>query len=562
MSVYKGICASNGIGIGKAYYLEDKKIITIPQVRIQNSEKQQGWTRFENSLNYIKQVVELKSQCDNKDLQEIAQTYLLMLNDTVFIDEIKNEYNIYSYNIEHIVYKVLNTYAEKLRAIDDDYFKERAFDITDIFTKVIYHMMGFKERDFEDIPAGSIIVANNIQPSDAIEIFKQKISGIVSNEGGINSHLSILARSYNIPFIFGVDVLKILQSEKITKDSFIIIDAEKGQTIFNAQEKQMKEYITLKEEQLLHKKELDKYINKKAITKDNVLFSLMANIGSVEELKNVIEQGADGIGLLRTEFLFMQAQDRNELLSEEEQYNIYSKILSEMGDKPVIIRTLDAGGDKVLQSLELKNEVEANPLLGNRAIRFCLSHEDIFRTQLRALYRASIYGNLKIMIPLISVEEQIIQAKKIIEQVKEELLNENQDIKTDVPVGIMIETPSAAICADRLAKHCDFFSIGTNDLTQYTLAVDRENLLVSNIFDDLNPAVVLLIKHTFECAKKADIDVSVCGELAGQLEGIKILGGIGIRHLSMTATKLCQTKAMLINTSIEDMEKSLSCILS
>lgn len=555
MNIYKGISASSGIGIGNAYFLENKKTISIPQVKIQSNEKSQGWQRFENSLSIIKSRVEEKSaSCDDPEILELTQTYLLMLNDTVFIDEIKNEYNVNFYNIEYTIHKVLETYADKLRSIDDDYFRERAIDVTDIFTKVIYHMMGFTERDFSTISDNSIIIANNIQPSEAIEILKKNISGIIINEGGINSHLSILARSHNIPLVFGIDVLHVLKNHRISKNSVFIVDGNSGEVIFNALESQITEFKTKQLEEQEKKTQLMKYINTPAITKDGDKFTLLANIGSSEEVEFVLSNGAEGIGLLRTEFLFMEASDSNELLTEETQYKIYSDILKKMGDKTVVIRTLDAGGDKVLQSPSLEVETEANPLLGNRAIRFCLSRKDIFISQLRAIFRAAVFGNLKIMIPLISTVSQFEETLEVIDGVKKQLLKENIPCKIDIPLGIMIETPSAAICADKLATMCDFFSIGTNDLTQYTLAVDRENLSVSNLFDDLNPAVLNLIKHTYLCAEKAGISVSVCGELAGNLKGAQVLGGIGIRQLSMTSTKICATKAMLAETTIEQMK--------
>ncbi|NLM00724.1 MAG: phosphoenolpyruvate--protein phosphotransferase [Treponema sp.] len=559
MNVYKGICASSGIGIGTSYFLEEKKEISIPCIKIQDSEKDLGWKRFEHSLNIIKSSVEKKAQCKNKELQEIAQTYLLMLNDSVFIDEIKNKYNSCSYNIEYIIYKVLNIYADKLRETNDDYFRERAFDVTDVFTKVIYQMMGFSERDLSKIPENSVIIAQTIQPSDAIEIFKQKITAIVLNEGGVNSHLAILARSHNIPLVFGIDVSMILQKHDFSGDSKIVVDANSCNVIFNASEEQIKNYTELQNKENIRKKEMIHFASKTAKTKDGEVFKLMANIGSIEEVKFAIENGADGIGLLRTEFLFMQANERDELLTENEQFEIYSEILKQMKGRPVVIRTLDAGGDKIIHIHDYKFEKEANPLLGNRAIRFCLARKDIFKTQLRALFRASSFGNLSIMIPLISTTEQFEETKKVIDEVKKELTKNFSETKLNlnVPIGIMIETPSAAICSDKLASMCDFFSIGTNDLTQYTLAVDRENLSVANLFDDLNPAVVILIKHTFESAKKHNIPISVCGELAGRTEGTKVLGGIGIRTLSMTSTKICETRHMLSNVSTSEMQSAV-----
>jgi phosphotransferase system enzyme I (PtsI) len=299
------------------------------------------------------------------------------------------------------------------------------------------------------------------------------------------------------------------------------------------------------------------YVGKPALTKDNIQFHLFANIGSVEEADTAIKNGADGIGLLRTEFLFMQAQDRNEILTEQTQFEFYKQILQKMGDKPVTMRTLDAGGDKVIHGMDDSTFQEKNPLLGNRAIRFCLSRPDIFKTQLRALFRASIYGNLQILFPLISTVEQYYEIQKIVREVKISLKADELEFKPDIPLGIMIETPSAAVCADLFAPLCDFFSIGTNDLTQYTLAVDRENLAVASLFNEVCPCVVRLIKNTVEAANKFKIPVTVCGEFASRKEGIKVLGGLGIRNLSMTPIKINESKELLSLLTKTDMEKQV-----
>ncbi len=560
MNLYQGISASSGIGIGNAYFLENTQSFPIPQLLIKDNEKEKSWKRFLNSLENIKKELEQSSDASNKDQSMISETYLMMLNDTIFLSEIKSAFYSSSFNIEYIVNKVVLEYAEKLRSLEDQYLMERAFDITDIFTRVIYNMLGYKIRKVTSIPEHSIIIAHAIQPSEAIEILKQNISGIVLNEGGVNSHLAILARSYGIPAIFGIDTFKIFNLKSFNTATQVIVDSNSGKVIIYPDEMTCKLYTEKKQIEQKAVERMNAYVGKPALTKDNVQFSMFANIGSVEEADNAIKNGADGIGLLRTEFLFMQAQDRNEILTEQTQFEFYKQILQKMGDKPVTMRTLDAGGDKVIHGMDDTYQ-EKNPLLGNRAIRFCLSRPDIFKTQLRALFRASVYGNLRILFPLISTVDQYLQIQKIVHEVKISLKTDEIEFKEDIPLGIMIETPSAAVCADLFAPLCDFFSIGTNDLTQYTLAVDRENLSVASLFDELCPCVIRLIKHTLESANKFKIPVTVCGEFASRKEGIKILAGLGIRNLSMTPTKINEAKEFLSLLTIPDMEKQIQDLL-
>lgn len=554
MNLYQGVSASSGIGIGNAYFLENTQSIPIPQLLIKDNEKEKSWKRFLNSLENIKKEITNSSDNANKEQNKISETYLMMLNDTVFISEIKSAFYSSGFNIEYIVNKVVLEYAEKLRSLEDQYLTERAFDITDIFTRVIYNMLGYKMRKISSIPEHSIIIAHTIQPSEAIEILKQNISGIVLNEGGVNSHLAILARSYGIPAIFGIDTFKIFNLKSFNTATQVIVDSNSGKVIIYPDEMTCKLYTEKKQSEEKASERMTAYVGKPALTKDNIEFQLLANIGSVEEADTAIKNGADGIGLLRTEFLFMQAQDRNEILTEQAQFEFYKQILQKMGDKPVTMRTLDAGGDKVIHGMDDSFQ-EKNPLLGNRAIRFCLSRPDIFKTQLRALFRASVYGNLRILFPLISTVDQYCEIQKIVRDVKISLKSDEIDFKPDIPLGIMVETPSAAVCADLFAPLCDFFSIGTNDLTQYTLAVDRENLAISSLFNELCPCVIRLIKNTVEAANKFKIPVTVCGEFASRKEGIKVLGGLGIRSLSMTPVKINESKELLSLLTKADMEK-------
>lgn len=548
MNIFKGISVSNGIGIGNIFFLENLQEINIPKSKVLKTEKKIGWNKFLNALEAIKTHINKKSKSSNSEQEKILQSYLLMLSDNVFINEIQNAYDNNDFNIEHTVSFVVNNYAQKLKNTEDAYLKERATDIEDIFTRVLHYMLGFDFFDFDFIPENSIIVAHSIQPSQAMEILKQNIAGLVLNISGQNSHLAILARSYGIPAIFGINTLEIEHDV-----SCAILDGLTGTFIVSPDEKTLSLYTNKKQaEKDLNEKRLS-LRNKKAISKDGINFNIYANVGSLEDVEKALEFGADGIGLFRTEFLFMQADDKNELLTEETQFEAYKKVLQLMKEKPVTIRTLDIGGDKLLHASSLKTEKECNPLLGNRAIRFCLSNTDIFKTQLRALFRASIFGNLKIMLPLLTTTEQIIETHKIVKAIKTELKQKNIPFAENVPLGIMVETPSAAICSDLFAPLCNFFSIGTNDLTQYTLAVDRENVALSSLYNELDVSVLRLIKQTVLSAQKGNIPISVCGELASNPKGIQILSGLGIRSFSMTPHKICEIKEFLSKNTISDM---------
>jgi phosphotransferase system enzyme I (PtsI) len=481
-----------------------------------------------------------------------------MLNDQEFINQIKLNFDNSSYNVDFIVDSVVNESASLLRHTNDEYLSQRADDILDVFGKVIDRILGNKIENIQDIDANSIVVSQNISGSFAISLFQKGIKGLLLSDGGLSSHTAILARSYGIPFIFGIHKL----SEHISHGDTIILDANEGSVYISPDLKTIEKYQKLKKEAEERENLLAQYINKKGKTKDKVEINLFANIGSVEEADLALKHGAEGIGLFRTEFLFMDAERPSDLLDETKQYQVYSEVLKIMGEKPVVIRTLDAGGDKVLSVTEnsiskngkktkyIKPEIEENPLLGNRAIRFCLGQKDIFKTQLRALLRASIDGNLSIMLPLVTHKEQILETKALIDEIKKELTEKNIAFKKDVPLGIMIETPAAAILAEDFAEIVDFFSIGTNDLTQYTLCVDRENTGVSALYQEMHPAVLALIEMTSKAAKKHNIPISVCGEMAAREDEIKALLKRGIRSLSMRANKISEVKAFLETISL------------
>lgn len=561
MNILSGISASKGLAIEKAHFIVQAKRKQVEKTRISQSEKEAQWKKFQEALELTIKDFSLLLQTNNPDEKKLIETYLLMLNDQEFINQIKLNFDNSSYNVDFIVDSVVNESASLLRHTNDEYLSQRADDILDVFGKVIDRILGNKIENIQDIDANSIVVSQNISGSFAISLFQKGIKGLLLSDGGLSSHTAILARSYGIPFIFGIHKL----SEHISHGDTIILDANEGSVYISPDLKTIEKYQKLKKEAEERENLLAQYINKKGKTKDKVEINLFANIGSVEEADLALKHGAEGIGLFRTEFLFMDAERPSDLLDETKQYQVYSEVLKIMGEKSVVIRTLDAGGDKVLSVTEnsiskngkktkyIKPEIEENPLLGNRAIRFCLDKKDIFKTQLRALLRASIDGNLSIMLPLITHKEQVLETKALIDEIKKELTEKNIAFKKDVPLGIMIETPAAAILAEDFAEIVDFFSIGTNDLTQYTLCVDRENTGVSALYQEMHPAVLALIEMTSKAAKKHNIPISVCGEMAAREDEIKALLKRGIRSLSMRANKISEVKAFLETISLKSL---------
>jgi phosphotransferase system enzyme I (PtsI) len=558
MNILSGISASKGLAIEKAHFIVQAKRKQVEKTKISQSEKEAQWKKFQEALELTLKDFSLLLQTNNPDEKKLIETYLLMLNDQEFINQIKLNFDNSNYNVDFIVDSVVNESASLLRHTNDEYLSQRADDILDVFGKVIDRILGNKIENIQDIDANSIVVSQNISGSFAISLFQKGIKGLLLSDGGLSSHTAILARSYGIPFIFGIHKL----SEHISHGDTIILDANEGSVYISPDLKTIEKYQKLKKEAEERENLLAQYINKKGKTKDKVEINLFANIGSVEEADLALKHGAEGIGLFRTEFLFMDAERPSDLLDETKQYQVYSEVLKIMGEKPVVIRTLDAGGDKVLSVTEnsiskngkktkyIKPEIEENPLLGNRAIRFCLGQKDIFKTQLRALLRASIDGNLSIMLPLVTHKEQILETKALIDEIKKELTEKNIAFKKDVPLGIMIETPAAAILAEDFAEIVDFFSIGTNDLTQYTLCVDRENTGVSALYQEMHPAVLALIEMTSKAAKKHNIPISVCGEMAAREDEIEALLKRGIRSLSMRANKISEVKAFLETISL------------
>lgn len=560
MNIFLGVSASSGISTGKAFVIPEQVERVIPQFPVSLGQIQQEWERFSKAKakitdKIVKQLEGLNPDSKQDKIQrELLETYLLMLDDPVFLQEVKQNLEANPFNIEYILDKKTEDYADRLRNSGNAYLTERAQDICDIFGSVLNELLNIHVFNIEQVPDGAVIVARDLSPSDAIIFTKRKIVGLALAEGGTTSHVAILARNYGIPAVFGL--------ENITKEVIIgeklIVDGTAGELIVSPDAQTLSDYNEKIQKEIEHKERIKKFRDIPAQTKDGTKFTLLANIGTPEEAKLALENGADGIGLFRTEFLFMQettsATMRNHVLTEDEQFEIYRQVLETMQGKPVTIRTLDAGGDKIISSLDLPTSSEKNPLMGLRAIRLTLNYPKLFKSQLRALYRASVYGNLKIMLPLITSIEQVVKAREIIAEVQAELENEEIPFNKDVPVGIMVETAAAGITADCFAKVSDFFSIGTNDLTQYTLGVDRENLLVSHLYNEFHLAVLRLIQHTIEAADAEKIPVSVCGEMAAKTDSVLVLAGMGIRTLSMGINNIPYVKELLSSISVKELQ--------
>lgn len=566
METYKGLSASEGIGFGEVFLVPSPAPRLIPQYKIQDADIDAEWQRLEAALARVKQRLEAQSATADSQYAAILETYIVMLMDVEFLSQVKSLLVKSLQNIEIVLQKKAAEMAEILRGAGDEYLAERARDITDVFSQVVDELLGYKPFDYDLVPENSVVVADSVSPADAVVLFKKNLRGLVACEGGVSSHLAILARNHRLPAVLGIKSI----TDKLESGQQVIVDGSEGLVIVQPDERTLKKYQKSEAAKQKEEKSLSKLKHKAATTKDGVAFTLLANIGSPEEAQLALDEGAEGIGLFRTEFLFMGAvQDARKSgsssvhsVSELAQLAAYRQVLETMGNRPVVIRTLDAGGDKLIKDAGFDSEPEQNPLLGKRAIRLTLANKSLFKRQLRALYRAGVYGDLRIMIPMITHLSQIKATLEIIREAKEELQKEGIAFNPDVPVGIMVETAAAAVSADIFAQYSDFFSIGTNDLTQYVLGIDRENPSVAELYDDKNVAVLRLIKHTVACADKAGISVSVCGEMAGTADRALLLAGLGVRTLSMSSVRIGAIKKALASHSIKELEDMAQRALS
>ena len=559
MKIIMGIQAASGIGVGQAFVLPESQPRKISQRKIAQEEVESEWQRLEGACDSVREDLSAKISSDtiSSDQREVFEAYKLMLSDVVFMQELKDFFSRKLLSIEFSLSRKVEEYAQMLRGSKNDFLAARAQDIEDVFNHVLNILTDYHPFDIEQVPEGSVVVARTMQISDTMILGRKKIKGIALTEGSSASHVAIIAKSYSIPVVVGIEHIETL----VETGDTVIVNGDTGEFIVNPDTATLtgvNARILSEEKQL---QTLRKLKDVPAQTEDGTVFKLMANIGTTEEAEAALENGADGIGLFRTEFLFINeaktinkhATTYSSSMSEEAQFEAYKRVLQTMAGKPVTIRTLDIGGDKILETSELPAIHEKNPLMGLRAIRMSLYCPAVFRTQLRALYRASVYGDLRILLPLITDVSQLETALGIAKGIRISLGEEGIPFNPDVPIGAMVETAAAAICSDCLAQKAAFFSLGTNDLTQYVLGVDRENQAVAPLYNEFSLAVLRMIRSTIFNANKVGIPISVCGEMAGSKESAVVLAGMGIRELSMAPKQIPVIKEMLSHFSIDEL---------
>ena len=545
----KGKGISEGIGIGKALVIKKEKI-KIEKSKIDDVSKE--LEKLNVSLNsVIKETEQLKEKSNNEQKQ-ILEAYLMILQDETLLQKAKELIEKEKMNCVYAVEQGLGEIITNFRNIPDEYISERANDIEDIKNRIISKLLKIEENDLGEIEPSTIIVTQELTTSDTAKINMKNMSGIISEIRGTNSHVSIIARNKQIPMIIRIeDVVN-----QIKDGDVVVINGKTGEVHVNPTIEEMVEFEKQQKEEKEEKTKLEEYKNKVAVTQDGYQVEVSSNIGKTADLEDVLKVGADGIGLFRTEFLFM---DCEQMPTEEEQFENYKKIAETMKDKLSIIRTLDAGGDKNIQYLNL--EKEDNPFLGYRAIRLCLTNPEMFKNQLRAILRASEYGNLAIMFPMISTIDELRDAKRILEECKKELDEKDIKYNEEIKVGMMIEIPAAAIMAEVFAKECDFFSIGTNDLIQYTMAAERGNTQIANLYTKNHPAVIKLIKHTIDAAHQNGIFCGMCGEAASNFQYIPLLIGMGLNEFSMNSSAILQAKKTITELNKTECEKLVGEVL-
>ncbi len=545
----KGKGVSKGIGIGHTKVLKNEEV-KLTDFKVDDKENELNYFRkcLNNVIEDTKKVIEKLSGTE----ADIMNAYLMILQDPTLTAETERLIQEEGYNAGYAAKVGFETVEEVFKNMDDEYMSARASDIEDMKQRVVNKIINKAEIDLSNLPENTVLVGKDLSTSDTAKLNLKTIAGIIIENGSENSHVSIMARTHEIPAIVGVKGAL----DSIPNDSDIAINGETGEIFINPSPEEISKLTKIKNELKDEKGNLAKFKNKKSITKDGYKTEVVANIGTPKDMDATIENGAEGVGLFRSEFLYM---DSESMPTEEEQFEAYKEVLEKAEGKRVIVRTLDIGGDKDLKYLNL--DKEDNPFLGYRAIRICLREPEIFKVQLRVLYRASIYGKLAIMLPMISSVDELRSAKAIINEVKEELKSKNIKFDKNVKVGIMIEIPSAAIMAEELAKECDFFSIGTNDLIQYTVAVERGNEKISNLYTKFHPAVIRLIKMAIDGAHKSKIFCGMCGEAAADERFIPLLVGLGLDEFSMNPTKILNSRKMIRNLNHKECKKLVQEIL-
>jgi phosphotransferase system enzyme I (PtsI) len=535
----KGIAASKGYAIGKVALKEHEEIV-ITERKINNLEEEKARLQkaielSRQQLNKIKEKAEAEIGAEEA---AVFESHMMLLDDPEFVGAIEANVEAGMINAEKALTDVVDMFVGIFASMDDEYMRERAADVKDVGNRILNNLLGKSMEGMNNLENNTIVVAHDLTPSDTAALDKSKVVAFLTNIGGRTSHSAIMARTLEIPAIVGLGDITVA----VKDGDKVIVDGVEGVVIINPTDEQVEEYNSRKAKFEAEKEELRKLVNVETRTKGGKRIEVVGNIGQPQDVLKVIENGGEGVGLFRTEFLYM---DRDTMPTEEEQFEAYRFVAEKLEGKPIVIRTLDIGGDKKLPYLPMPDEM--NPFLGYRAIRICLDRVDLFKIQLRALLRASAFGNIKIMFPMISSVSEFLEAKKILAVCMEELKAEGKVFNEKLETGIMIEIPSAAVMADEFAKYVDFFSIGTNDLIQYTLAADRMNEKVSYLYDPMHPAVLRLIKMTIEAAHAAGKWCGMCGEMAGDEDAIPTLVEYGLDEFSMSASSILRAKQIITN---------------
>ena len=543
----QGIAASDGIAITKVYTLTEPDL-SFTKVSVEDTDKE--ISRLEEALAVSTKEIELIKETALKNLGEeeaqVFEAHLMVLSDPELVGQVKDAITSQKVNAEHALKEVSDMFISIFAGMEDNpYMQERAADIRDVSKRILANLLGVKIPSPATIKDEVVVVAGDLTPSDTAQLNRQYVKAFVTDIGGRTSHSAIMARSLEIPAIVGTKEITSLAKD----GDLIIIDGLSGDVFLNPSEDVVAEYRAKAEAFAAQQAEWEKLKDADTFTKDGHQVELAANIGTPKDLEGVIHNGAEGVGLYRTEFLYMDSHD---MPTEEDQFEAYKAVLEGMNGKPVVVRTMDIGGDKELPYLPLPHEM--NPFLGYRAIRISLNEPEMFRTQLRALLRASVYGKLRIMFPMIATLNDFRGAKALLLEEKAKLVAEGVAVSDDIQVGIMIEIPAAAVLAHQFAKEVDFFSIGTNDLIQYTMAADRMNERVSYLYQPYNPSILTLIKHVIDSAHKEGKWAGMCGEMAGDQTAVPLLVGLGLDEFSMSASSVLKTRSLISKLTLEDMK--------